>query len=116
MDGRGETAKGSRPLPFFNAGIFHGFFAMRSTSESQADRGKSSTSARNDSHRKGVLLKALKASPHRAISQLECEVADGVATLSGVVPSYYQKQLAQSIILRLNVVDRIENKVQVRLP
>jgi hypothetical protein len=58
---------------------------------------------------------ALDNSPYRFVSRLDCRVDGGVITLSGVVPSYYLKQLAQELLLRLDSGLRIDNRVEVAL-
>jgi osmotically-inducible protein OsmY len=40
-------------------------------------------------------------SPYGAIRAISCHVADGVLTLSGSVPSYYLKQVAQRLALNV---------------
>lgn len=49
---------------------------------------------------------------HPALRQVICDYRDGVIVLSGRVPRYYHKQLAQSTLLdvsaMLDVVNRIE--------
>ena len=59
--------------------------------------------------------RALKSSGYRALSRLTCDVVDGdTVVLSGVVPSFHMKQMAQAVILRLQVASRIENRVVVQ--
>ena len=89
---------------------------MTPTREDKTASEKSRREPNEDARRRGVIRKALKASSYSPIARLDCDVADDTAILSGVVPSYYQKQLAQAIVMRLKVVDRIENRVLVRLP
>jgi hypothetical protein len=45
---------------------------------------------------------------------LNCEVRDGRAVLSGVVPSFYLKQLAQALLLRLGELQGVSNLLEVR--
>jgi osmotically-inducible protein OsmY len=56
---------------------------------------------------------ALERSPHFSGRKLRFEAEDGRVTLHGVVPSYYQKQMAQEALLRVAGVDRVENQLQV---
>lgn len=58
----------------------------------------------------------LQRSSHAALRQIACDIRDGVLTLSGHVPSYYEKQIAQSLVrIRLpNVAIRNELEVSVR--
>lgn len=44
---------------------------------------------------------ALRASGYRGLEELECRIASGSLALVGTVPSYYLKQVAQSIAARL---------------
>lgn len=55
----------------------------------------------------------LQRSSHAALRQIACDVRDGVLTLSGQVPSYYEKQIAQSLVrIRLPNVE-IRNELEV---
>jgi hypothetical protein len=56
----------------------------------------------------------LRSSGHRPLSSLRCEVRHGVIFLSGVLPTYYLKQMAQSLLLRLEQVRGVRNLVEVR--
>jgi hypothetical protein len=56
----------------------------------------------------------LKASPHAAIRRVACFYNDGVLILSGDVPNYYQKQLAQAALAGLATVEKIANRIEVR--
>jgi hypothetical protein len=58
----------------------------------------------------------LRASGHRPLQSLCCEVRDGVVILSGVLPTFYLKQLAQTVLLRLGQVRGVKNLVEVRTP
>ena len=44
---------------------------------------------------------------------LEFELHNGVLKVRGFVPSFYLKQLLQTILLRLDGVDQIDNQVEV---
>jgi osmotically-inducible protein OsmY len=59
-------------------------------------------------------MTALRASGYGLLTKLLCETAAGVVTISGSVPSYFLKQLAQEIILRLAHVREVRNQVQVQ--
>lgn len=55
----------------------------------------------------------LSRSPYRSLRRLECTVASDTAVLSGRVPSFYERQLALSLIMDdlpadMGVVDRIQ--------
>jgi len=48
------------------------------------------------------------------LAKLQCEVSAGVVTLSGAVPSFFLKQMAQEAVLRMAHVREVRNLVQVR--
>ncbi|TWT77927.1 BON domain protein [Posidoniimonas polymericola] len=56
---------------------------------------------------------ALAASPHVPGSQLRVEAAEGSVRLHGSVSTFFEKQMAQELVRRLDGVDRIENLLQV---
>jgi osmotically-inducible protein OsmY len=56
----------------------------------------------------------LRASPYHSVRNVACRLRNGVLTLSGQVPTFFQKQISQSIVLKLvseNV--RVDNQVHV---
>jgi hypothetical protein len=55
----------------------------------------------------------LRGSTYRSVALLDCEVCDGVATLSGVVGSFYLKQVAQELVRRVPTIKRVDNRVRV---
>ncbi len=59
------------------------------------------------------VLQALAANPHLAGRRLRFENRGGHVSLHGVVSSYYQKQMAQEALLRLEGVEAIENQLEV---
>ena len=56
---------------------------------------------------------ALKASPHLSRRNLQFAANRGRVRLEGEVSSYFQKQIAQEVILRLDGVEEIENLLEV---
>ncbi len=57
---------------------------------------------------------ALTTNPHVPIHQVQVEEAeDGRVVLKGSVNSFFQKQMAQEAIRRVDGVQRIENMLQV---
>jgi len=44
---------------------------------------------------------------------IRCEFREGLLLLRGRVSSYYQKQVAQEAVRRLDAVDQIENQIVV---
>ncbi|MBI1899648.1 MAG: BON domain-containing protein [Planctomycetia bacterium] len=59
---------------------------------------------------------ALRMTGYRSVAELECEVVDGMVVLSGVVTTFYMKQLAQAAVLRLDLVRCVEISIEVRQP
>ncbi len=59
------------------------------------------------------VLSALERNPHVARRHLRFETDCGRVTLRGVVRSYYQKQMAQEVLRRVEGVDEICNELEV---
>jgi hypothetical protein len=59
-------------------------------------------------------LKVIRSSGYPSLRRLRCEVADAVAIIQGVLPSYYLKQMAQAILQRLDGIRNVVNLVEVR--
>ncbi len=55
----------------------------------------------------------LQASPYHPVRLLKCRFCDGVLTITGRVPSFYLKQLAQNTVASLQEVERVDNRVEV---
>jgi osmotically-inducible protein OsmY len=56
---------------------------------------------------------ALERSPHLARKHLRLEAEEGRLVLHGVVGTYYQKQIAQETLRKVDGVEHIENLLQV---
>ncbi|WP_146451967.1 BON domain-containing protein [Bythopirellula polymerisocia] len=56
---------------------------------------------------------ALSGNPYFAAKQFRVETNDGTVRLEGTVGSFYQKQMAQEVVRRLDGVQGIENQLQV---
>lgn len=56
----------------------------------------------------------LQKSGYRSLSNLDCFVQAGEVVLSGVVPTYFMKQLAQAIVLRIGQVKAMKNHLEVQ--
>lgn len=56
---------------------------------------------------------ALRQNPHLKARNLRFETTARRVTLRGQVTSWYQKQMAQETLLRLDGVDRVENHLEV---
>jgi osmotically-inducible protein OsmY len=59
------------------------------------------------------VLTALEQNPHVARRNLRFETEQGRVTLRGVVDTYYQKQMAQEAIRRVEGVREIANELEV---
>ena len=56
---------------------------------------------------------ALAASSYPALRLLRCEYQEGAIVIRGVVPSYYEKQLAQAALLVNPRIPAVINRVEV---
>jgi osmotically-inducible protein OsmY len=59
---------------------------------------------------------AVHADPHLARRNLHFEHCGRRVTVRGTVESYYQKQLAQETLKRIDGIEEIENRLAVRWP
>jgi len=60
-----------------------------------------------------LISSAIDKSPHLKRRNLRFEARDGRVVLRGIVTSYYQKQMAQETLRRVQGVDHIENHLEV---
>lgn len=56
---------------------------------------------------------ALKRSSYITPNQVHIETTDGHVRLEGTVGTFFQKQMAQELVRRVDGVERIENQLQV---
>jgi osmotically-inducible protein OsmY len=57
--------------------------------------------------------RALLETGYAPLRCIQCDVSDGVVELTGSVPSFYIKQLAQTAVLRLEEIRGIKNRLRV---
>ena len=57
----------------------------------------------------------LRESLYRILRNVSVVCEGGVASLHGRVPSYYLKQMAQTIVGQIQGIDRVDNQIQVEL-
>ena len=57
--------------------------------------------------------KAIKNAPHLLGQTLRCEARGSQVTLHGVVSSYFQKQMAQETLRRVDGVEEVTNLLEV---
>jgi osmotically-inducible protein OsmY len=50
---------------------------------------------------------------HLALRRVRCEVKNGLLVLHGCLPSYYLKQVAQSLVCGLEGIRGVENRIEV---
>ena len=55
----------------------------------------------------------LRESSHRSLWAVACDYRTGVLTLTGRVASYHVKQLAQTIVGKIDGVERVVNRLEV---
>ena len=55
----------------------------------------------------------LRSSSHPRLRHVECEYHEGIVILRGRVPTYYLKQLAQSVVLSHSKVEELVNQIEV---
>jgi hypothetical protein len=67
-----------------------------------------------DDELRTAALALLRSSGYAAIRRLRCEFRGNVALITGIVPSYYLKLMAQSILLRLGGIRSVTNLVEVQ--
>ncbi len=60
-----------------------------------------------------MISKAIQKHPHLKRRNLRFETQEGRVVLRGTVSSYYQKQMAQEALRRVEGVDHIENHLEV---
>jgi osmotically-inducible protein OsmY len=61
----------------------------------------------------GKAQERLRAVPHISLRDLRCEFSHGLLILRGQVASYYEKQLAQEAVARLEGVTQVVNAIDV---
>lgn len=50
---------------------------------------------------------------YRPLCAISCTFQEGTLTLRGRVPTYYMKQVAQTLVAKLDEVHRIDNRLEV---
>jgi len=59
---------------------------------------------------------AILRNPYLALRNVDCNYDDGVLTLSGCLPSYHLKQVAQTAVASLDGVRQVVNVIEVFTP
>jgi osmotically-inducible protein OsmY len=63
-----------------------------------------------------IAQRRLGSAMHTALRGISCSVENGLATLRGRVPTFYCKQLAQSLLVGIAGIERIDNQIEVIVP
>jgi osmotically-inducible protein OsmY len=63
-----------------------------------------------------AIHEAFAVSGYRTMAQIQCVILDNTVVLSGVVSSYFLKQLAQEAVRRLNLNYGLRNDITVKRP
>ncbi len=58
-------------------------------------------------------LRSLEASSYKLLKQIKCEEREGALLLRGTVPSYFLKQMAQTVVQGVPGVLEISNRIDV---
>ncbi len=66
-----------------------------------------------DSVLNGQVTSALQNNPYLDFSSLSCETKGGCVVLKGVVPSYFEKQMAQESLRSIEGIQEILNELEV---
>ena len=59
------------------------------------------------------ILRQLQASPFAAIKELRCDFHEGVAILRGKVPTFYTRQIAQTLVKNVAGVEQVDDRIVV---
>ena len=62
-----------------------------------------------------VAANRLRGAGYTHLAQVACVFREGVLILRGRVPSFYLKQLAQSLVQPLDGVEQVDNRIEVAL-
>lgn len=71
----------------------------------------SSKSSSKDVRLRNSAKAAPRATGYGSLITIECDVHEGLVTLSGRVPSFYMKQVAQNAVMNLGNLNGIENRL-----
>lgn len=58
--------------------------------------------------------RVLRQSGYVALRRVQCEWQNGVIALGGKVPSFFLKQMAQTLVSQVEGVRRVENRIKVQ--
>lgn len=81
--------------------------------EIEIARNKQQTVSTSDLKLNYAVEQALRNTGQRVLRQLHVDVDNGTVTLTGSVNSFFLKQLAQTAVLKLDGMKRLDNKLDV---
>jgi osmotically-inducible protein OsmY len=58
-------------------------------------------------------MERLQNSPYRVLTRVSCEYRHGVLFLTGRLFSFYEKQVAQEAVAKVNGVTQVSNEIEV---
>ncbi len=62
---------------------------------------------------RNAVIAALRSSGYRLLWGLECKVHDDSVILTGLLPSFYLKQVAQTVVMSVDQVKEVRNAIEV---
>ncbi len=71
------------------------------------------TFASDDHQIRDRVQHVLQSSSYRPLQRIHCQVDSGVVMLHGRLPTFYLKQLAQSLVVKLGNVQAVNNAIEV---
>jgi hypothetical protein len=60
------------------------------------------------------LQEQLRSSPYWSVRQLACDTSGDCVIVRGIVPSYYLKQVAQSLAMRIAGIGQVRSDIHVQ--
>ncbi|MFO0845264.1 MAG: BON domain-containing protein [Gemmataceae bacterium] len=87
---------------------------MITGSHTECDRPCAEPAPGRDDHLVSTALARLRSSGYPLLAKLRCEVADGVVTVFGSVPTFHLKQMAQAVLIKSGSFRAVKNAVEVR--
>src|SRR5690242_14477982 len=91
------------PVPVFLSVIAENGNDAEERSAMQATASISSSKSSDAlAHIRTAIEPRLRSTGYHPLRNIRCEVVDGVIVLSGIVPSYFLKQLAQSVVFEID--------------
>ncbi len=94
-------------------GVADAMERILSTTTNETGDPHSEAGAEADNLLRKAVISRLGTSGYPALGDLKCEVLGGGVVVSGAVPSFFLKQMAQTVILQLGNVKGVKNQLEV---